>query len=99
MYCTQTHNKHNVSWKWRKKAPAEKPETYLTTEEQQIVSYVAGYVVFSLRRKYFKIKSESDKLTDVAIAVLQFLESLKANGDEIIKCKSFLDYTTVMLIK
>ena len=66
-------------------------DIHLTNEEQQIVYYVAGYIVFTLRKKYKKI--ESGGKNQVASAAVEFLDSLRITGDTSIKAHSFLDFT------
>ena len=51
--------------------------------------YVAGYIIYSLIGKYKKIC----RTNQCVLAGMEFLCSLKINGDSSIKCESFLDYT------
>ena len=62
----------------------------LTQEEEKVIYYVAGYVVFALRNKY-KILLKSKKM-DIAVAALQFLDSLKVVGDTPFKVDDFESY-------
>ena len=63
----------------------------LSEEEQQVMRYVAGYIIYSLISKYKKIcRTNSNQCV---LAAMEFLCSLKSNGDSLIKCESFLDYT------
>ncbi|XP_057311592.1 uncharacterized protein LOC130649343 [Hydractinia symbiolongicarpus] len=63
----------------------------LTTEEQTVLYYVSGYIIFSLRKKYQRLADSKNKV--VAVAALQFLNSLKVSGDDKLQVYSFLDYT------
>ena len=75
--------------------PATMDELKLTDDEQQIIRYVAGYVVFSLKNKYNKIKytTKSPKSRQVADASLTLLNSLVITSDENLRCKTFLEFT------
>ena len=68
-------------------------DIHLINEEQQIIYYVAGYIVFTLRKKYVKI--ESGGKNKVASAAVEFLDSLRITGDTSIKAHSFLDFTKI----
>ena len=47
----------------------------LLPDEQEVVCYVVGHIVFSLRRKYFYlIKSEVPLTRQNPVAITQFLE-------------------------
>ena len=48
----------------------------LSKEEEKILYYVAGYLVFSLLKKYRKLE-KSKKKHHIVIASIQFLESLR----------------------
>ena len=74
------------------KQPESKECNTLSTEEQEILSYVAGYLVFSLKRKYKRIQ-ESGSSKAVAVAALQLLTSLEIRGGRSIESKTFLDFT------
>ena len=63
----------------------------LSEEEQQVIRYVAGYIIYSLIGKYKKIcRTNSNQCV---LAAMEFLCSLKSNVDSSVKCESFLDYT------
>ena len=63
----------------------------LSEEEQQVMRYVAGYIIYSLIGKYKKIcRTNSNQCVSAA---MEFLCSFKSNGDSSIKCESFLGYT------
>ena len=64
----------------------------LTKEEQEVVSYVAGYMIFSLKRKYKKLQTSSSS-KEIAVAALQLLQSLETKGNSEFKSNSFLDFT------
>ena len=56
----------------------------LTTDEESIIRYAAGYVPFKLLKKYEKSSS------DVAVSAVECLSSMAINGEE----SSLLEYTT-----
>ena len=64
----------------------------LTDEEQQIIYYVSGYIVFSLLRKYQKIQSKNP-MNVAATAVIQFLISLKMKHSSAVEGASFFQFT------
>lgn len=67
----------------------EDPIQKLTPEEEQIVCYISGFIVFSLKTKYKRlIKSPQAEI--VAVAALQFLKSLELKNS--IKGDSFKEY-------
>ena len=74
------------------KQPESKECNTLSTEEQEMLSYVAGYLVFSLKRKYKRIQ-ESGSSKAVAVAALQLLTSLEMKGGRSFESKTFLDFT------
>ena len=55
----------------------------------------AGYVVFSLRNKDKMLKSSKNRA--VAVAALQFLDSVKIDGDSSFKSRSFNMYVDQMI--
>ena len=55
---------------------SEDIDTYLSDDEQQVVYYVAGYIIFSLLKKYQKIRYKNPQNL-AAPAIIQFLLSLK----------------------
>ena len=62
----------------------------LTKEEEKLIYYVAGYVVFFMRNKYKMLKSSKNRA--VAVAALQFLDSVKIDGNSSFKLRSFNMY-------
>ena len=62
----------------------------LTNNEQQILRYVSGFIIFSLRNKY-KLLLKSSKSKEVANAVLQLLNTF--GNPEMKKINSYLDFT------
>ena len=66
-----------------------KPE--LRKEEEKILYYVAGYLMFSLLNKYRKLE-KSKKKHHVAIASIQLLESLRVSGDHLFNLNDFVTY-------
>ena len=56
----------------------------LTDEEQQVIYYVAGYIVFSILKKYRNIERNNPRNATCSAAI-QFLLSLKLNGCENLK--------------
>jgi len=74
----------------KEEATYESEESRLSEDEQQIVRYVAGYILFSLSRKWQKINEGRNNM--VATASIQFLDSVKITSTEI-KAHSFLDFT------
>ena len=75
----------------RESAPKEVIDIELTQDEQQVVYYVAGYVVFSLLRKYKKINLNNPANT-AAIAAIQLLSSLEAKNYSKVQGYSFLQF-------
>ena len=63
----------------------------LSKEEEKILYYVAGYLVFSLLNKYRKLE-KCKKKHHIAIASIQFLESLRVSGDNSFNSKDFETY-------
>ena len=55
-----------------KNLPMTPKEVPLNDNEQQILRYVSGYIVFALNKKY-NLLSKSSKSKEVAIAALQLL--------------------------
>ena len=78
-----------------KKVSSNEEVVTMSEDEQQIVRYVAGYILFSLTRKWKKI-SENKKGNIVASTVLKFLESVKMTSVEL-QANSFLDFTNKWL--
>ena len=62
----------------------------LTDDEQQIVYYVAGFIVFSLKKNYKNLK-KLNNCQDVSVASFQLLDSFMTSG--VTKASSFLDFT------
>ena len=65
-------------------------DLHLTKEEQEVLYYVSGYIVFSLKRKYSKLSGTKNK--DVSVAAVQFLDSLHISSDKQISGHSFLEF-------
>ena len=63
----------------------------LSKEEEKILYYVAGYLVFSLLKKYRKLE-KCKKKHQIAIASIQFLESLRVSGDNSFNSNDFETY-------
>ena len=63
----------------------------LSKEEEKILYYVAGYLVFSLLKKYRKLEKRKKK-HHIAIASMQFLESLRVSGDNSFNSNDFETY-------
>ena len=74
------------------KQPESKEYNTLSTEEQETLSYVAGYLVFSLKRKYKRIQ-ESVSSKAVAVDNFQLLISLEMRGEISYESKTFFDFT------
>ena len=76
----------------REKQPTS-PEYPFSREEQEVIRYAAGYIVYSLRKRYFSLtKSEKQSTKIAAIASLQFLDSVKVKADGL-EAKTFLDFS------
>ena len=66
----------------------------LTKDEQEVLSYVAGYIVASLRKRYFRLqKSERQETKEAALAAIKLLNSLHSKGTDVITSNSFLEFT------
>ena len=63
----------------------------LSKEEEKVLYYIAGYLVFSLLKKYRKLE-KSEKNHHVAIASIQFLESLRVSDDNLFNSNDFETY-------
>ena len=63
----------------------------LSKEKEKILYYVAGYLVFYLLKKYRKLEKYKKK-HHIAIASIQFLESLRVSGDNSFNSKDFETY-------
>jgi len=63
----------------------------MTNEENQILHYVAGYVVFSLSKKYKALLKEKPK-NNIAIAVIEFLKSLKVSSNAELSGNTLAEY-------
>ena len=74
--------------------PVTQEELKLTTDEQEVITYVAGYLIFSLQKKYYKMKQDGNSSSKhIAAAVLQFLDGIKVRGLNSIKAETFLTFT------
>ena len=73
-----------------KNLPVTPKEVPLNDNEQQILRYVSGYIVFSLKKKY-NLLSRSSKSKEGAIAALQLLGTFVKG--QISKVHNFLDFT------
>ena len=67
------------------------PDLKLNDEEQQVLYYVAGYIVYSLLKKYRTIE-HANPTSATASAAIQFLLSLKLENTSEIKVFTFLDF-------
>ena len=66
----------------------------LTKDEQEVLSYVAGYIVASLRKRYFRLqKSKRQETKEAALAAIKLLNSLHSKGTDVITSNSFLEFT------
>ena len=72
-----------------KNLPMTPKELLLNDNEQQILRYVSGYIVFALKKKY-NLLSKSLKSKEVAIATLQLLDTFIKG--QISKVYNFLDF-------
>lgn len=69
-------------------------EVNLTTEEQQVLRYSAGYIIFSMRRKYLKLSKSNVNLTKTtANAALKFVESVIEEYNPDISGENYLEFT------
>ena len=73
-----------------KNLPMTPKEVPLNDNEQHILRYVSGYIVFALKKKY-NLLSKSSKSKEVAIAALQLLGTFMKC--QISKIHNFLDFT------
>ena len=64
----------------------------LTKEEQQVLYYVAEYIVFSLLQKYKRTRDQG-KNAHITTYALQFLDNLKIRSSTENSKKSFLEFT------
>ena len=71
---------------------SEDIDTYLSDDEQQVVYYVAGYIIFSLLKKYQKIRYKNPQNL-AAPAIIQFLLSLKTKKSSTLGGATFLQFT------
>ena len=65
-------------------------DLHLTDDEQRVLYYVAGFIVFSMIKKYKKLSN--GKSNAAASAALQFFLSLKVSGNSSLKGCPFLDF-------
>ena len=63
----------------------------LSEDEQQVLRYNTGNIIYSLTGKYKKICWTNSN--QCFLAAMELLCSLKSNDDGSMKCESFLDYT------
>ncbi|XP_066933659.1 uncharacterized protein [Clytia hemisphaerica] len=69
-------------------------EVKLTTEEQQVLRYSAGYIIFSMRRKYFKLLKSNVELTKLtANGAMKFIESIIEEYDPGLSGETYLEFT------
>ena len=66
-------------------------EIKLTEEEQQVLYYVAGYIVYSLLKKYKKAQKLNPK-NSTCNAAITFLESLKLENAGRVRALKFLEF-------
>lgn len=64
-----------------------------TLSNQKVLTYVQGYIVFSLIRNYQKMLQNNTKINSVASSALQFLNNLEVQGLDSIDGESYLIYT------
>ena len=70
----------------------------LSVEEQEVIRYVSGYLIFSLKIKYEKMaKSICSK--EIAVAALQLLSSLQMVGESKLASQTFLEFSKKYLEK
>ena len=74
-----------------KKELPKLPDIHLTEAEQEVLYYVAGYFVYSLRYKYKRLAGHKHK--HVGVAALLLLDTLKGKGAENVNSINFLEYT------
>ena len=86
-YVTQVIREDNTR---RESGQTKALDLTLTRGEEKVIYYVAGYVVFSLRNKYMILKNSKNRA--VTVAALQFLDSVKIDGDSSFKSRSFNMY-------
>ena len=92
-YITQLLKQHSSNSQGFQKLKLE-----LSKEEEKILYYVAGYLVFSLLKKYRKLE-KSKKKHHIAIASIQFLESLRVSGDNSFNSNDFETYVQEWLCR
>lgn len=67
-------------------------EGQLTEGEQQVLRYTAGYILFSMRRKYYKLEKSTQVSTrETSAGVLNFIDSV--NKPHNVQGSTFLDFT------
>jgi len=66
----------------------------MTNQEQEVLRYVAGYVIFSLKKRY-KLLTKSNVIAtrEASVATHQFLSSLDTKIEKDLQARSFLDFT------
>ena len=89
-----THIIHQLLKKYNEtnKKDDKNIDTTLTSEEQETVSYVAGYLVFSLLKKYQKLRKVNKHCVE-ADTVITFLNSLRCAHEKHFQCYTFLEFT------
>ena len=73
--------------------PAAIVEKPLRKDEQEVIQYVAGFIIYSLRRKFVTLsKSRVVKTRVTATSALAFLETLHGKFDSNLDKNRFLDF-------
>ena len=75
---------------------AKQTSRNLTKEEKEILSYVSGYAVLALHRKYCRIL-KTGKIHMVATAALQALNTFKVSGGDSLSSENFKGYRNSVL--
>ena len=78
------HNQHQIP------EMTSNTELKLSEDEQQIIYYVAGFIIFSMKKKYTHLKKVKS-CQDAAVASLQLFDSFMTSA--VSRASTFLDFT------
>ncbi len=69
-------------------------EEKLSHDEQETVRYVAGYIVYSMRKKYYQLmKSENMATKELSANIISFLNTLHEKYDKNLEALNFLEFS------
>eukprot|EP00111_Clytia_hemisphaerica_P012552 TCONS_00036897-protein len=79
---------------YEKATPPSDEKVKISEDEQKVVLYVAGYVIYTLLKRYKRLKNSPDVLTrETAAAAIDFLKTLDTRFERDIEARSFLEYS------